>query len=255
MHAIWKGSLSFGLVNIPIELYSASRERELKFVLLHAKDHCRIHYARICEADGKEVPYEEIVKGYEVEKGRFVVLTEDDFKKANREKTSAIEILHFADEQEIDPIYYERPYFLGPDKKASKAYAILCEALCRSKKVAVCRYVLHHHERIGIVKAEGGALVLIQMRLQSELTLPKKVDLPKKVAQEEVKMAIALIDKLTKPFKPQKYKDTYVEDLKQIIRKKARHRKVLAKGHAVRPSKVQDLTALLRASLEKRVSK
>lgn len=252
MHAIWKGSISFGLINIPVQLFSASHDRELKFTLLHAKDHAKIHYNRICDADGKEVPYEEIVKGYEIQKGHYVVLTEEDFKKANLEKTSTIEIVQFAEEADVDAIYCERPYLLQPEKKASKAYVILREALKRSKKVAIARYVLHHHERLGMIKAHGDALILIQMRLQSELTLPKKLELPKEGSKEEVGMALALIDKLTKPFHPEKFKDTYVEDLKKIIAQKAKKKKVTAKGRAARPSKVQDITTLLKASLEKR---
>lgn len=254
MHAIWKGSLSFGLVNIPIELYSASRERELNFTLLHRKDNGKIRYMRICEAEGKEVPYEEIVKGYEIEKGRFVVLSEEDFKKANLEKTGTIEILHFADEEEIEAIYFERPYFLAHEKKAGKAYAILRDSLAESKKVAVARFVLHHHERLGLIKAHGEALILIQMRLHSELLQPKDFSYPshKEATRKEMQMALALIDKLTKPFRPEKYKDTYVEDLKKIIHKKSKSKKVAAKGHAPRVTKVHDISALLKASLEKR---
>ena len=164
MRSIWKGALSFGMIHIPVRLYSASKSRELKFKLLHKKDLSEIRYARICKADGKEIPWEEIVKGYEYQKGDYVVLTEEDFEKADIKKTRTIEILDFTDENEIDTLYYSSPYYLEPEKGAGKAYALLREALKRSKKVAVGRFVFRHHEHLGVVRPHGDLLVLHQLR-------------------------------------------------------------------------------------------
>jgi DNA end-binding protein Ku len=146
MRAIWKGALSFGLINIPINLYSATRERELKFRMLHKTDLSEIRYVRVCAAEGVEVPYKDIVKGYEESPGQFVTLTEEDFQKANLEKTKTIEIVAFAGEEEIDTIFYEKPYLLEPDKRAGKAYVLLRDALKKSGKVAIVKYVFKNHE-------------------------------------------------------------------------------------------------------------
>src|SRR5215211_1486354 len=143
MRALWTGSLSFGLINIPMKLYSATQEHGLNFDMLHKKDLSPIRYARICKADGKEIPYKDIVKGYEYQKGDYVVLVEEDFKRANIKKTKSIEMIEFTKESEINPLYYEKPYYLEPDKGADKAYVLLREALLKSKKVGIAKFVLH----------------------------------------------------------------------------------------------------------------
>lgn len=259
-HSIWKGALSFGLINIPVRVYSASRTRELKFKLLHKKDLSEIRYARICKADGKEVPWEDIVKGYEFQHGDYVVLTEEDFEKANLKKTKSIEILNFADEEEIDTIYFETPYYLEPEKGAEKAYVLLREALKDSKKVAIGRFVVRHHEHLAVIKPHGDILVLNQLRYESEIIDPKKLNIPKKEAlpKKEFEIALELIDKLTKRFKPREYADTYTEEIKQVIKRKAKGKKVtIKKGEMPKSTKVHDIMSLLKQSLEqhKKVSR
>src|SRR4051812_45551132 len=148
MRAMWSGTISFGLVNIPVQLYSAVQEEELSFHMLHKKDLSPIRFARVCREDGHEVPWEEIVKGYEVSKGNYVVMTEEDFKKVAVKRSNTIEILKFSDEKDIQPAYFERPYYLEPDKGADKAYALLSEALDKSKKVGIAKVVFRNKEHL-----------------------------------------------------------------------------------------------------------
>lgn len=251
MKAIWKGALTFGLIHIPIDLYSATEERELKFVLLHKPDLAPIRYARICKEEEKEVPYSEIVKGYEVSEGNFVVLTPEDFKQANVEKTKNIEIQEFTNEDEIDTIYYDKLYYLGPGKNADKAYNLLMEALRKSKKVAIAKLVLRNHERLAIIKPHGKIMILNQIRLPAEILKPK-MEMPEKekISEKEMSMAMKLIDQQTAHFAPEKFKDTYVEDLKKLINEKAKGKKTTKKGKETKPSKVHDIMTLLKASLE-----
>jgi DNA end-binding protein Ku len=178
MRAIWLGSLSFGLVNIPIRLYSATVERKLKFNYLHKKDLSPIRHARICREDGQEVPYEDVVKGYEYQKGNYIILTNDDFRKANLRKTGAIEIVEFVREDEVDSVFFEKPYYLEPDREARKAYALLREALRRSGRVGIARFVLKNREHLGIVKPEGNILILNQLRFKSEIKEAEGLNIP-----------------------------------------------------------------------------
>jgi len=256
MRSIWKGAISFGLIHIPVRLYSASRSRELKFKLLHGKDLSPIRYARICKADGKEVPWEEIVKGYEYEKGDFVVLTEEDFQKANLKKTRSIEILDFTDEKEIDPIYYEKPYYLEPEKGAGRAYVLLREALVKSKKIAIGRFVFQHHEHLGVIKPHGSILLLYQLRYESEIIDPKGIEIPKKepIPAKELDIALQLIDELTRPFDPKVYSDTYADEVKAIIKKKAKGEKISIKAEK-ETREAGDIMSLLKESLQKHKKK
>jgi DNA end-binding protein Ku len=251
MRALWKGALSFGLINIPIRLYNATREHALNFDLLHKKDLTPIRYARICKSDGKEVPYNEIVRGYRYQQGDYVILTDEDFKRANVRKTKTIDILDFTDEDQIDTIYYEKPYFLEPNKGAAKAYALLHTALTKSKKVAIAKFVLHNREHIGILKTHGPAIVLNQLRYDSEIIKPKELTIPEEHAStKEVTMALKLIDQLTTHFKPSQYHDTYREELEEIIAEKAKGHKPRPKGKEPKITEVHDIMALLRESLE-----
>ena len=258
MRSLWKGAISFGLIHIPVQLYSASRARELSFKLLHKKDLGEIRYARICKIDGKEVPWEEIVKGYEIEKGDFVVLTEEDFAKVNVQKTKTVEILSFTQEDQIDTIYYDTPYYLEPEKGSIKAYALLRDALQKSKKVAVGRFVLKQHEHIGIIRPHGNVLVLQKLRYDTELLSDKDLNIPKKtdLSKQEVEMALQLIDQLTKPFKPEIYSDTYTDELKAMIQRKKKG-KIVSPPHEKAPkeSKVHDIMSLLKESLQKQKKK
>lgn len=257
MRAIWKGSISFGLVNIPVNMYTASHAKEISFVLLHKKDMSEIRYARMCKTEEKEVPWKDIVKGYEYEKGDFVVLGDKDFEKANLKKTKTIEIVNFVNEEEIDSIYYVKPYFLEPGKQAEKAYGLLREALKKSKKVGLARYVLRNREHLGVIKFYENMLILNELRYETELLKPEELTLPEavKANSKELNMAVQLIDQLTIPFNPKKYKDTFTEEIKQIIKQKAKGRPIHPKTEEPPVSKVHDIMSLLEASLEKKPAK
>lgn len=251
--SVWSGAISFGLVNIPVRLYRASRDREFKFHLLHRKDHSEIRYARICKADGKEIPWEEIVKGYEVSKGHYVVMSDEDFEKAYPEKSKTIEILNFTDEKEIDTIYFQAPYYLEPEKGADKAYTLLREALARSKKVAVGNFVFRNHEHIGIIKPEGNFLVLVQLRFHEDL-LGAEINVPKEKAvnKKELDVALQFIDKMSESFNPKDYKDTTSAMMRSIVKQKSKGKKFkVKKGKEEVSPKIHDIMALLEKSLEK----
>ncbi|MBA3722895.1 MAG: Ku protein [Parachlamydiaceae bacterium] len=253
MRALWTGALSFGLINIPIRLFSATEDHGLSFNMLHKKDLSPIRFARICKVDGKEIPYEDIVKGYEYEKGDFVVLTDEDFKRADVRKTKLIDIVDFTYASEIDPILFEKPYYLEPGKGASKAYVILREALKKSKKVAIAKYVLHNREHIGVVMPHDNLLILDQLRYESEIRSPKSLDIPKEAmtTSKEVTMALKLIEHLTTHFKPKQYHDTYTEELQKIIDEKAHGKKPHKKGKEPKITDLQDIMGMLKKSLEK----
>jgi len=252
MRAIWTGSLSFGLVNIPVNLYPASRDKPLGFKLLHKKDQGQIHYARICEREKGEVPWEEIVKGYEVHKGEFIVLEDEDFKKARLKKTTTIEIIAFMERDEIDPAYFVRPYFLEPGKSADKSYSLLREAMKSSKKGALAKYVLKNREHIALIQAHGALLILHELRYGQELLSPKELKIPSaiKLSQKELDTALLLIKKLTAHFEPSAYKDTFVQEIKQLIKQKMRGRLVRSKKPKTKSAKVHDIMTLLSASLK-----
>ena len=254
MRALWKGSISFGLVNIPVKMFAASNEREIKFVLLHKKDNSQIRFARICKLEEKEIPWEEIVKGYEYSPDEFVILTNEDFEKINLHKSKSIEIVHFIDEEEIDTIYYTKPYFLAPEKNASKAYSLLLEVLKKSKKVGIAKFVFHNREHLAVIKPYENAIILNELRYDAELLKPKDLELPKEkpASAQELSIALKLIDHLTTSFKPAAYRDTYVEDAMDLIEKKAKGKKYHPKGQEPKPSKIHDLAALLKASLEEK---
>lgn len=252
MRSLWKGSISFGLINIPVSLYTATQEKELKFTLLHKKDLSQIRYARMCKKEEKEVPYEDIVKAYE-ENGQYIVISDEDFEKAAPEKTRTIEILTFIDENEIDSIYFERPYYLKAEKQGVKAYTLLLQALKKSGKVAIAKYVFKNHEHIGAIIPYEDVLVLDQMRFHDQIIEASKVESPSaKVEHREIEMAIALIEQLTGKFKPESYHDTYVKELEQIIKKKGKGVKITPKGKEPKPSKVYDIMTLLKASIEQK---
>jgi DNA end-binding protein Ku len=253
MRSIWSGSISFGLINIPIKIYSASEDQGLDFRMLDKHGNCPISYARVCKNTHKEVPYKDIVKGYEYEKGDYVILTDEDFKKVAPRKTKTIDIVSFVEEDDIPEAYVEKPYYLEPDKKAEKAYVLLREALRRSKKVGIAKWVLRNKEHIAMVRPEGKALMLIQMRYASELRSPEDLDLPEKsdYSKRELDMALMLIDQLEEHFNASEYKDTYTEDLKKIIEKKAKGKTVKIKDEDddVAPTDMRNLMEALKKSL------
>lgn len=256
MRSMWKGSIVFGLVNIPVKLYVATQDQELKFNLLHKKDNSEIKYVRICKQEEKEVPWNEIVKGYEVAKGEYVVFDDKDFEKVDQARTKTIDIQAFVNADEIDSAYYMKPYFLEPEKNGSKAYALLREALQKSKKVGLAKFVLRNREHLGVIKAYEETLVLNQIRYQEELLQPKSLDLPAgKAAPKELDLALDLINRLTIEFNPHDYKDTYVEEVKEMIMKKAKGLKIQPKKEPVKRAQVHDLMGLLKASLSKKEKK
>ncbi|MCW5873648.1 MAG: Ku protein [Anaerolineales bacterium] len=250
--AIWSGAIAFGLINIPVKLFSATRENELSFNQLRKSDHSRIKYLRVAAADGQEVPYDQIVKGFEVEDGQYVVIEDEDIKSASPKKTQSIEILSFANEDEIDSVYFDKPYYLGPDKNAARAYSLLREALKQAKKVAVAKFILRTKENLAIIKPEGEALILNQIRYQSEVRESDGLNLPgaDEVKEGELDLALSLVNQLSQPFKPEQYEDTFTAEIKRIIEQKAQGITPEVVGAAPVQTKDDDLLASLRASIE-----
>jgi DNA end-binding protein Ku len=250
---MWKGSLAFGLVNIPIELYGATRDHRPKFRLLHAKDEAPVKYERVCQSEGKPVAWEDLVKGYEYEKGRFVVLTKEDFKTAALEKTKTIDILDFVDPKEIDERYFETPYYLLPAKGADRAYALLREAIRESGKVGIAKIILRDAQHLAAVESIRDAIVLTMMRFADELADLSEFRFPKAegIRQPERKMALQLIENLASTWDPEKYTDEYKENLMRVIQAKMKGRKPrLQERETPQSADVVDLMARLRASLE-----
>jgi DNA end-binding protein Ku len=254
MAAIWKGSLTFGLVNIPVELRTAVRADHISFRLLHEDDHSPVKYERICQVEGEPVPWNEIVKGYEYEKGKFVVMTDDDFKAAAIEKSKTIDILDFVKEDEIDPRYFETPYYLVPAKGADKAYALLREAIRSSNAVGVGKIIIRQTQHLAGIKVVGDALVLEIMRFSNELVNESEYNFPprEEVRPQELKMAEQLIENLAEPFDPSRYTDDYRANLMKIIKAKMRGKKIKLEEPEAEEvdSGVLDLMSRLRASLE-----
>jgi len=255
MRAIWKGGISFGLVNIPIALYPATRKEDLKFRLLRKKDLSPVNYKRVAAKDGKEVPWDEIVKGYEYEKGKFVVLNEKDFQRVDLEATQTVDIKDFVDLEEIDPMYFYKPYYLEPQKGGDKAYALLREALSDGKKVGIAKVVIKTRQYLAGVKALKDALVLELMHFAEELADAEKLHVPKKTAvgKREKDMAEALVKSMTSKWDPEKYKDDYRDALMEVIEEKVESggEEIEEKPKEKKPStKVIDLVAVLQESLK-----
>ena len=254
MAAIWKGSINFGLVSIPVELRSAVREDHISFRLLHAEDMSPVKYERVCQADGEAVPWNEIVKGYEYEKGKFVIVSDDDFKAAALEQSRTIEILDFVKEEEIDPRFFETPYYLVPSKGGEKAYALLREALRKSGSIGIGKITLRQSQHLAGLKVVGDALVLELMRFANELVDEDEFTFPpaSNVREQELQMAEQLIANLAEPFHPEKYTDDYRANLMRIIKAKLKGKKPRLEEQEPEPaeSQVIDLMARLRESLE-----
>jgi DNA end-binding protein Ku len=250
---MWKGSIAFGLVNIPIELYSAVRDHRPRFRLLHAKDESPVSYERVCQSDGKAVGWEDLVKGYEFEKGQFVVLSKDDFKTAALEKTKTIDILDFVDPKEIDERYYETPYYLQAGKGADRAYALLRDAIRKSGKVGIAKIILRDVQHLAAVEAIGEAIVLTMMRFADELADLDDYKFPRAegIRPGEMNMALQLIDSLSAKWEPEKYTDEYTDNLMRVIQAKLKGKKPkLQDRETPHQADVVDLMTRLRASLE-----
>jgi DNA end-binding protein Ku len=256
MRAIWKGAISFGLVNIPVGLYSATRgaRNEVKFHMLRDSDLSPIRYKRVAETDQKEVPWEHIVKGYEYEKGQYVVLDEKDFERVNIKSNQMVDIREFVALDQIDPMYFDEPYYLAPEKGGEKAYALLRDALKDSGKVGIAKVSIRTREHLAAVKPKDEALVLELMHFPDELADAKELPIPDKVqvGKKEMTMAGSLIDGMTDKWDPTKYHDEYKEALLKLIEEKvaAGGKELPAeKGARPKPTKVIDLVSVLQQSL------
>jgi DNA end-binding protein Ku len=254
--AIWSGSISFGLLNVPVKLYSAVSRKSVSFRELRASDKSRIRHKRVAESDGEEVPYEEIVKGYEVTPEQFVVLTREELEELDPKRTRAIEIQDFVDLDDIDPIYFDHPYYLGPDKGAEKPYALLVKAMSDERKVAIARFVLRNREHLAAIRPMGKVLTMATMRFADEVVSPAELgedivpENGRKLDKREIEMAKQLIAQLSSDFKAEKYRDEYREELLDLIERKARGEEVVeAVSEEPKPTKAPDLMAALEESL------
>ncbi|HKO81179.1 MAG TPA: Ku protein [Chitinophagaceae bacterium] len=249
MRAIWTGSIGFGLVNIPIKMYSAVEESTLDLDMLDKKDHANIKFKRVNANTGKEVAWENIVRGYLVNE-KYVVLDKTDFEKASPEKTKHIEITQFVEEKEIDSTYFEVPYFLEPEKTGTRAYALLRDALAKTGKAGVGMFVMHNREHVAIIKAKEDVIILNRIRFAQEIRSPKDLNLPdSKSKPAELKMAVDLVNQLTTKFDPKKYKDDYTDKLLKVIKAKSKGKSTPYKPMKVVHSKTEDLMEQLKASL------
>jgi len=250
--ALWKGSISFGLVNIPIELHTAVRDHRTRFRMLHAKDKSPVKFQRVCIRDGHPVAWEDLVKGFEYSKGRFVVVTKDDFEAAALEKTRTVDIIDFVKAEEIDDRFFETPYYLAPAKGGERAYALLREAIRESGRVGIAKFILREAQHLAAVEVIEQALVLTVMRFADELVDAAQFNLPGEsgVRKNELDMAKALVNNLAAEWDPSKYTDEYRENLLRVIQAKIKGRHVELKSTAEpREAEVVDLMERLRRSL------
>ena len=254
MRPIWKGSITFGLVNIPVNLYLAAKSERVSFHMLHAKDQGRIRYKRVCELDGEEVGWDEIVKGYEYARGEYVEITNEDLDSIDIGLQRAVDIVQFVDSEEIDPIYYDRPYYLEPVRGAERSYALLLEALRRSGKVGIARVVFREREYLCAVRPRGDAIGLDTMRFASEVRAATDLHLPSgeatRVEDSQIDLALLLIDRLAAPWEPERYEDRYQEAVSRLIERKLEGVELPKAAPAPRAGKVIDLAEVLRRSLE-----
>lgn len=254
MRPIWKGSISFGLVNIPVALVNASRVEELKFRLLRSHDLSPVNYKRVATVDGKEVPWDQIVKGYEYEKGKFVVLKDDDFKRVDLEATDTIDIVDFVDLAQINPVYFYKPYYLEAQKGAAPAYKLLRQVLASTNKAGISKVIIRTRQHLAAVKANGNLLVLELMRFEDELIAPDAVKVPegKALGSREVTMAKTLVDQMTEEWDPARYTDDYRSALMKLIDAKIKSggKQLPGKPEKAKPgTNVIDLLSVLQESL------
>lgn len=252
-HAIWSGSINFGLVTIPVKVFTAVKSDDLSFNLLHRKDEGRIKYERVCSIDDKPVPWDEIVKGYEYEKGQYVILTDEDFKKVNPEATQSVDILEFVELDKINPMYFDKPYYLEPTKQGRHAYALLREALAKSNRVAIARVVVRTKEYIAAVKPLGDALLLELMHWANEIIASDTLELPgaEKLPEAEMNMAKMLIDTMSvDEFEPGKFANRYHDEVLAMIEARARGQELPKAKKAPARAKVVNLMDVLAQSLE-----
>jgi DNA end-binding protein Ku len=259
MAAIWEGSIQFGLVEIPVVLRPAEQGDELKTTMLDRRDLSPVGYRRYNKKTGEEVPWEEIVRGFEVDDDRYVVLTDEELEKADPKTTKTVEIVEFVDASEIDPAFFDRPYYLEPKRRGSKSYALLRETLRRTGKIGIARVVLRTRQYLAAVTVRGPALVLNLLRYAHELRDPGQLDVPAeqsrdlKVSPAELRMAEQLVQGMSEPWKPEQFHDDYRDQVLELVRHKARTGKVRtirAPGAGEKPGKVIDLMSMLKRSVE-----
>jgi DNA end-binding protein Ku len=247
--ALWTGTISFGLVNVPVRMYSATREHDLHFNFVHEKDGSRIGYEKICKKEGVPVPDDEIVKAYEWDKGEWVYLTDEDFEAASADGTRTIDISDFVDSDDIDPIYFEKTYYLGPQEGGEKVYALLAKALDQSGLAGIAKFVMRDRQHLGALRVRDGVIALERMYFADEVVEPKDVKPPaSRVEKRELDMAIELIDRFRGEWKPEQYKDTYRDALMDVIKRKRKGEKIHAET-TPEPEETADLMEALRASL------
>lgn len=259
---MWTGTINFGLVNIPVALYSGEAADTLDFDMLDKRDFSPVKYRRVSAKSGREVPWSDIIKGYQYKKGEYVALSDEDFKKANVEAARSIDIMEFVDRAEISPIYFDKPYYLLPLKNGQRAYALLRDVMKRSEKVGVAKIVIRTRQHLGALLVEGGLLVLNVMRFPQELRDASKFDTAKSVAENasvsgrELKMAEQLVESMAAKWRPQKYRDEYRDDLLKLIQRKIKNgqtKTIEPAGKPTRPvssGKVVDIMHLLRRSVD-----
>jgi DNA end-binding protein Ku len=251
--SIWRGAISFGLVNVPVKLYSAVSKKNVQFNQLHDKDSSRIRMKRFCAEEDTEVPYEEIVKGYEISPGQYVVITPEELEALDPKKTRTIDIEEFVDLDEIDPLFYEHPYYLAPDTGATKPYKLLLAALKETNKVAIARVVIRSKEYLTAIRPAGDVLTMETMLFADELIDPSEIDeLPDEdvsATEREVEMAQQLIESLASAFEPEKYRDEYRDRVLDLIERKAEGQEIAVTVEPEAPTAVPDLMAALEASL------
>ncbi|HVW45573.1 MAG TPA: Ku protein [Solirubrobacterales bacterium] len=252
--AIWSGSISFGLLNVPVRMYSAVARRNIALREIRESDSARIKHRRVAEGTDEEVPYDEIIKAYELTPGQYVPLTKDEMGSLAPEKTRAIEVEDFVDLEEIDPIYFDSPYYLGPADGAEKAYALLAKAMQASGKVAICHFVLRNKEHLAAIRSDGKVLTLTTMRFADEVVPASELDIlpdkETKPAKREQEMAEQLIESLSTRFEPSHYRDEYREQLLSLIERKAEGKEIVAaEAETPKATKAPDLMAALEESI------
>ena len=254
MRPLWKGAISFGLVTIPVSLYPATRTEELKFRMLRKSDHSPINYKRVAEADGREVPWKEIVKGYEYEKGKYVILKEEDFTRVDVEATQTVDIINFVEIDDVDPLLFYKPYYLEVGKGGDKAYVLLREALVKSGEIAIAKVVIRARQHLAAIKPQKNGLMLELMHFPIELIDVSEFKAPaqKSVSKAEMQMAEQLIESMTTDWKPEQYTDEYRDALENLIEEKIEHgdKAAPAPSKTKRPSNVVDLVSVLQKSIQ-----
>lgn len=254
MKVLWKGSITFGLVTIPVSLYPATHREELKFRLLRASDHSPVNYKRVAEADGKEVPWDQIVKGYEYEKGKFIILKDEDFARVDVEATQTVDIINFVSLEEVDPLLFYKPYYLEVGKGGDKAYVLLRDALMDTGKIAIAKVVIRARQHLAAVKPQKKGLMLELMHFPKELVDVGEFDKPaeKTISKAEMQMARQLIGSMTSEWHPEEYTDEYHEALEKLIEDKIEHGDQAAPKPAKKPkaTNVIDLVSVLQKSLQ-----